>query len=459
MENGTITKTVWQYSEKLPEETMDFLRGVAKDYGKVKNNVYQKYSGISWLNRLTPVYTILNEMRSCGLREQLGLPVVYYELAVADAVRDIKTNWENLKNRLRTLVSQNANLTDNERQYIRTVLRMNNIYAAILNCEAYEMPQNASGLEADTRRLNNLIRRLTRKHLKRPTSIANNYFRISPAGYSYKNDMFCIVCRTPRKRIGIELKDDRQFDRQLVIYVREDSIAIAVPLDKKVIHHPDYKNTLYAHVGNMTMMTLSTGREYGKELDRLVKPETARLSNKNAQRIRSYRCYRKSIDEGRYREAEKIKENNLGKIKYNAQKQKARSQANDYINRELNRLIREEKPGLIVITRPVTINRTSFYNSESNRTNSRSFQGYIRERLKFKAKLNGITIEEINSKGTGSICSGCGAKGVRSGNDFICGECGLNISIALNGARNIENKYKANNKDKSNNKKTVKQSD
>ena len=34
----TVTKTVWQYSEALSEETMDFLRGIASDYCKVKRS-------------------------------------------------------------------------------------------------------------------------------------------------------------------------------------------------------------------------------------------------------------------------------------------------------------------------------------------------------------------------------------------------------------------------------------
>ena len=87
--DNTVTKTVWQYSELLPEETMAFLRGIAADYCKVKNYVYGRYSGIRSLNNLTPVYNILNEMRGCGLREQLDLPAVYYELAIADAVTNI----------------------------------------------------------------------------------------------------------------------------------------------------------------------------------------------------------------------------------------------------------------------------------------------------------------------------------------------------------------------------------
>ena len=42
-----ITKTAVQYSEPLPKETMEFLRGIAQDYCKVKNYVRgQAYAGI-----------------------------------------------------------------------------------------------------------------------------------------------------------------------------------------------------------------------------------------------------------------------------------------------------------------------------------------------------------------------------------------------------------------------------
>lgn len=56
--NRTVTKTIWQYSMPLPDETMEFLRGIAVDCRKVKNYVYGKYSGVRNLNNLTPVYNI-----------------------------------------------------------------------------------------------------------------------------------------------------------------------------------------------------------------------------------------------------------------------------------------------------------------------------------------------------------------------------------------------------------------
>ena len=130
---SAVTKTLWQYSRELPEDTMEFLKGIASDYCKVKNCVYERYSGIKNLNRLTPVYDILTQMRHCGLREQLNLPAVYYELAIADAVADIKGSWGAVRNKIGSLITANENLSDSDRIYLRTVLKMNSVYAGILN--------------------------------------------------------------------------------------------------------------------------------------------------------------------------------------------------------------------------------------------------------------------------------------------------------------------------------------
>jgi len=82
--NATVTKYACQRSEELPEDTMDFLRSIAADYAKVKTALYERYSGIRSMNRLTPVYAVQSEMCACGFKTQLNFPVVYYELAVTE---------------------------------------------------------------------------------------------------------------------------------------------------------------------------------------------------------------------------------------------------------------------------------------------------------------------------------------------------------------------------------------
>ena len=445
--DATITKTVWQYSEPLPEETMTFLKSIAVDYCKVKNYVYGKYSGIKNLNNLTPVYSILDEMRRCGLREQLNLPVVYYELAIADAVTNIKSNWGNVKNRIGECITANENLSDDDRLYLRTVLKLNSVYTAILNHQEYEMPRNADGLDIDIKRLNNLLCRLTRRYLTQPKSDSTDSFRISPNGYSYRDGEMRIVCRIPRKRISIPLRDNRMFDRQIQVQIRQNHVVLAVPIEAKVKAHHDYTNTVYIYIGSHDMFTLSNEHIYGAALEELTDPETERLARKNRERRKIYTAYAQSAEDGDTKKAQNIETNNFGKLKYDRQKEKEREKTKTYINSEINRMIELEKPARIVITRPVTKNKTKIYSRSTNRKMTRRFKGYIRERLVYKCKVHSIELVEISSKHTGQKCSVCGEEGKRQGKEFVCESCGLNTTIALNSAKNIQQKYLMKSKD------------
>lgn len=438
---NTVTKTVWQYSKPLSEETMTFLRGIAVDCCKVRNYVYGKYAGIRNLNNLTPVYNILNEMRYCGLREQLNLPAVYYELAIADAVANIKSNWSNVKNKIGDCITANENLSEYDKLYLRTVLKLNNVYAAILNHQEYEMPRNADGLDIDVKRLNNLLCRLTRRYLTQPRSDNTDSFRISPNGYSYRNGAMRIVCRIPRKRISIPLRDSRAFDRQIQIQIRQNDVALAVPVETKVRKHRDYNDTVCIYIGSQDMFTLSNEHIYGAALDKMTDPETERLAKKNKERSKIYTAYIRSTEDGDVRKVRNIEANNFGKLKYSRQKEKEREKTKTYINSEINRMIADEKPARIVITKPVTKNKTKIYAKSANRKMARRFNGYIRERLAYKCKVHSIELVEISSKNTGQNCSGCGEEGKRQGKDFICENCGLNITIALNSAKNIQQIY------------------
>lgn len=443
--DNTITKTVWQYSEPLPEETMEFLRGIALDCCKVKNHVYRKYSGVRNLNSLTPVYSILNEMRHCGLREQLNLPAVYYELAIADAVTNIKCSWGTVKNKVGECVSANENLSDDDRKYLRTVLKMGGVYAAILNRQEYEMPRNAAGLDIDVKRLNNLLCRLTRRYLTQPRTERADSFRISPNGYSYKDGAMRIVCRVPRKRIPIPLKDDRTFDRQIQVHIRQNDVALAIPVGVKVKKHQDYTSTVYVYIGSQDMFTLSNGHIYGEALEELTSPETERLARKNRERRRMYTAYMQSTECGDAQKAGKIEANNLGKYKYDRQKEKEKVKTTTYINAEINRMIRDEKPARIVVTKPVTKNRTKIYAKSANRKLTRNFHGYIRQRLAYKCSVHSVEFIEIHASRTGKICSACGAEGKRQGREFVCESCGLHTTIALNTAKNIQQKCEGDN--------------
>lgn len=439
--SNTITKTVWQYSETLPKDTMEFLKGIALDYSKIKNYTYKRYSGIKSLGRLTPVFDIMSEVRHSGIRTQLGLPSAYFDPAIIEAVADIKGMWGMLKNKIGTLITANETLSDEDRIYLRTVLKLDKIYAAVLCHENYEMPKKAEGLDIDAERLNNLLRRLTRKHLAKPKTGSTDCFSIAPSGYAYRDGAICIASRTAGQRIPLPLKDDRICDRQIRICIKKDYAALAIPVETKIRKHKDYGSTVYIHIGYQDMFTLSNGNVYGQSLGGMTSQETQRLTEKNKGRAKMRTAYRHSMESGDSKRADSIESNNLGTEKYDRRKEKERAKTQTFINTEINRMFAAEKPERIVITKSVTVGKTKLPSKSANRKITRNFNGYIRERLSYKCRLHSIELVEINSKGTGVICSCCGAEGKRQPDGFWCPDCGYKAAISLNSAKNIEIKY------------------
>jgi len=190
------------------------------------------------------------------------------------------------------------------------------------------------------------------------------------------------------------------------------------------------------------MFTLSNGTAYGEALGQMVFPETLRLDQKNQERSKLITEAENHMAGGLPDKAKAIESNNLGRQKYDSRKSKARSDTIRYINTEINRMLREEKPARIVIPNRVWKGREKHYSRTVNLKLTRSFQGYVRERLAFKCRLNCVELVEVNSKGTGSLCTVCGAQGKRWRDEFVCENCGNHISTALNSARNVEKKYK-----------------
>ena len=440
---ATYTKNVRQYSKKLPPETMEFLRWLSATYAKVKKTTYERYGGVGSLNKLTPGYTALNEMRASGMRLELGLPVAYYELAVLDALTAIKSRWGVLRDTLKRLAAFRKDFSKDDKKYIYTILKWGNVYAAILKGEDYEEPNLIKDLEIDKRRLNNWLRRETRKRLGKIQARSEDGFTIAPkSAYSYKNGVMRIAGRQPRKRVEIPLKDDRRFSRQLRVDIKEDYVIITAPVTKEATLPKDYTNEIFIHIGNTDALTLSNGHIYGAGLSEITNEETERLHSKNRLRGKYHTMGRKALAQGNADKATMILANNLGKLKYQRQKERNRKRTENFINAALNKMLAEEKPCRIVITHPVKMGKGGRLTKSAKRKLSRSFSGFIRKRLQEKCEERSIEVVKISSKDTRLVCSMCGEIGrALVGNRFVCACCGYEASTSLNEAKNIEKKY------------------
>ncbi len=422
-----ICKTVHQYNkDPVSKADMQRLLDIAEDYRKVKNYVYVRYGGIGSLSKIYPGYTVQNEMTAGGYREILGLPSVYFYLAVFDALADIKSQWTRTKSRITKLVNQNEGFTEEEKHYLRFLLKVSNAFEAVLNQKPVNLTakiqkqyQDLAG-QADTEKLNRYLCRKVRKyHVKLHTESAD-VFSIGERAYRYGDHGIYISVKEKRKRVFIPLTDNNQYQSQLRIklFPEEDRIEIKVPVNVAVRSHRDYQNQVGTAPGFYTMLTTDEGHCYGEEL--------GRYQSEYSEWVR--------IHTNRYRHDP---DGSQGRKKYQAKKRRLKERLHSYINQELNRFLTTEKPETVYVVK-LPKPGAGGYNRKINDSIARWQRGYIRKRLTQKCREQSVRIVEVLGKGISKECSGCGAEGTKKDGKFRCPACGYEEEEKTNTARNVK---------------------
>lgn len=433
MRQETVCKTIHQYnSQPVSAENMQKLLEIAGDYCKVKNYVYRRYGGTASLSKLYPGYTVQNEMTESGLRGELGLPSVYFYLAIYDALGDIKCQWTRTKTKVLALMNQNERLTDDEKHYLRFLLKVKNAFDAVLQNIPIKLQKDIQAQydvlakEVDTAKLHRYLCRQVRKyHVKLHTDKADG-FSISERAYRYADHGIYISIKEKRKRIFVPLTDNHQYKSQLYIKLnpKDDSIEIKVPVNVAVRSHTDYANRVGVAFGVFTMLTTDKGHSYGEDLGKYqieyadwMREQTG-IYNRNRQ-------------------------NNSGRKKYTAKKRRFEEQLHSYINHELNCFLKEEKPQTVYIVKlpkPQRGGSAASVNKRINNAITMWQRGYIRNRLLQKCREQSVDLIEVLGKDISRECSRCGAIGNKEGEMFLCESCGCRIEEKTNTAKNVLNR-------------------
>nr|WP_300868203.1 zinc ribbon domain-containing protein [uncultured Acetatifactor sp.] len=427
MQPDTVCKTVRQYSsDTLSQEEMEMLREVAEDYRRVKNYVYERYGGKGGLSKIYPGYTVQNEMTKSGLRTELGLPSVYFYLAVFEALGDIKTQWTRTKARVQKLIGQNENLTREEKHYLRFLLKASNAFEAVLNEKEIRLPgemqQKLDAVTAgvDAGKLHRYLRRQVRKyHVSRLHTQTAGGFSATERAYRYGDHGIYISTKQNRKRVFVPLTDNNRYESQ--IYVRllpeRGRLEISVPIQVSVRNHEDYSNEVGLAVGIFTMLTTDQGHCYGENLGELQTEYAQWVRERTAAYNRSRRA-------------------NPGRKKYNEQKRRYQERIHGYINQELNRFFRTEKPGRVYLVK-LPAAQAGGVNRKINQGVTLWQRGYIRSRLALKCRENGAELVDVLGKDISKECSSCGGAGEKRDGTFTCTCCGQSIEEKVNTARNV----------------------
>lgn len=427
MRPDTVCKTVRQYSrDVLSQEDMERLREVAEDYRLVKNYVYERYGGKGGLSKIYPGYTVQNEMTQSGLRAKLGLPSVYFYLAIFDALGDIRAQWTRTKTKVQKLLGQNENLTEEEKHYLRFLLKVPNAFEAVLNEKeiqlSRELQQRYHGLSAQVQpeKLHRYLCRQVRKyHVARLHTETATGFSAAERAYRYGDHGIYLSTKQNRKRVFVPLTDNHRYESQIYVRLMPESgkIEISVPIQVSVRSHRDYDNEVGLALGIFTMLTTDQGHCYGEDL--------GELQTRYAQWVRE-----RTASYNRTRSA------NPGRKKYNEQKRRYQEQIHGYINQELNRFLRTEKPGRVYLVK-LPAPQAGGINRKINQGVALWQRGYIRNRLALKCRENGVELVDVLGKDVSRQCSSCGEIGEKKDGIFTCAHCGQSMEEKVNTARNV----------------------
>ncbi|SHK87667.1 hypothetical protein SAMN05216582_1223 [Selenomonas ruminantium] len=375
-----VRKIVRQYNaEPISDEDMEKLLTVAQEYRKVKNHIYQRYSGIKSLAKVYQGYTIQQELLHDDFRKTVNLPTIYVVLAINEALGNIKAQWTAVRQQVQRNVSQHPDFADEAKHYLRYVLKMPQHLAAILNRKAVELPEI---FNRDKRVLDNYLCRQVRKAMPAKLAAKERFsFSVPPkSGYRYKNQGIYISTAIPRKRVFIPLTDKNIYDREIKILLKPQvaGVEIKIPVEVKTKPTTSTK-TIGVTIGWHSMLVTDQGHEYGRDF------------GKYQQKLVVLTRHQRHITNQ--------PGNTPGQKKYLMRRHRLEEQLHSYINHAINLMLDTEEPGIICIPKmPAAQSRDG--NKYRNHSLNLWQRGYIRRRLKLKCELRGIEVQEIYGKPT-----------------------------------------------------------
>ena len=105
------------------------------------------------------------------------------------------------------------------------------------------------------------------------------------------------------------------------------------------------------------------------------------------------------------------------------------------LNREIKKMIRGEKPTLIVKELLNFKSMNNKFNKKIRNRLNKWYSGYINEKIELECNKQEIKFLNVNPAYTSQICNSCNKLGKRNGEVFVCKNCGrkhADINAAVN---------------------------
>lgn len=402
-----LIKPVEQYSNILTSEEINILDKIRINFKNNRNYFYSRYNGINNLINSHKFFDTKKQIVSnAKLVKTFNLPARYWKIALLNCLSDIKTEWSNTKKRIKSNIFKNSNITEEERIFMFSILKNNE---TLEKCLKYKK----------------LDEYYYEKYKKLIPKFNNGL-------YSYKDNFINISTLEKNKRISIKVNDNRIFKTNLVIKWDENRLRIISTKKYNSISNNFIENEIGVDKGITNLISTSSGNIYGKNVFNKIFERLEKQFDKDKNRQRIFQ-YMKNLKDDK--KIENIRNNNLTSIKRNKFMKKTKTFGKNIINREIKKLIKEEKPTLIVKELLNFKNLNNKINKKIRNRIKKWYSGYINKKIELECNKLEIDFVDVNPAYTSQICSSCNKLGERNGEIFICKNCGkkhADINAAIN---------------------------
>ena len=418
----------------------------------IKNYVWSRYSGISSLLKQSG-WTVRDELIQKDLLSK-KIPKTLSRVAVENSASTIKTNWSLTKKQVKKAITQNENLTKDDKRYLYLCLKHTPTLYNILNYKKVDYQTDyLKDLKVNVHRLNNLLRRYIRRYKAKPyTKKANVILTSNLYKFNTNNRIFMFSGKAKNSRIEISLIGNipkLKGTLELVKNQKTNQYYLHIPLDRIIDkkNMTDESEILGLDVGIIDLITLSNGSVYGANSSELFYNLSDNLINKNRSRLFAHKRKleqkivieqdqsKKSILEQKLKNLE---DNNLGSKKRISKISKYKSRIVSHINCELNKMVKEEDIKEIVREDLNWSSKKRNVRRKQQNRFSTWTKGVLLERLSVKLAEKGITETIVNPAYTSQVCCKCNHLGIRKGKEFKCLNCNLNVDADFNASINIK---------------------
>ena len=271
---------------------------LGKDYQSDINYFYSRFSGIKNINNLNFRQLRDNELKTLN---HLKLKSHYLQCCLNTALGNIKSMWANTLNQVKVNITNNENLTKQEKHFLYIVIKSNNFVDYIVNTtKSFEYlltnkyfkkwKESYESIDLNEKKLRTYLKRQIRKlKAKIPYTSKNNQIKINTILYRFSKDKLKITNSYKKyNRLKLVSKNKNVYKSEGTIIFNDNNIKVHFPIDVKQ-RSLNGESIIGIDKGYNKLIMVSSNRVYGNNYSDVIKPFIDKYLN--TQKERNRYCY------------------------------------------------------------------------------------------------------------------------------------------------------------------------